>query len=169
VTTADFALRALYRALDQRRRERQLTWSALAAEVNRHRTTLRPIAVSTIKGLETKLNAEGDGILQMLLWLGRSPESFVPSIAHPDAERNRLPDLKRGQILRWDTPALYRALDLRRREDGLTWPDIARAVGSTPAMLANLQKGPRTNFPQVMRLVSWLDQPAVTFTRIAAW
>jgi hypothetical protein len=138
---SDFDVRALYDALDQRRRERQLTWSALAAEVNRHRTTLRPIAVSTIKGLETKLTAEGDGILQMLLWLGRSPESFVSFIADPDAERYRLPDLNRGQILRWDTPALYRALDHRRRNERLTWPDVARAVGFTPGMLTNLQKG----------------------------
>ena len=103
--TRDFDLRALYDALDQRRRERQLTWSALAAEVNRHGTTLRPIAVSTIKGLETTPQGEGDGILQMLIWLGRSPESFVPGTADSHAQRYRLPELKTGQILRWDAPA----------------------------------------------------------------
>jgi len=165
----DVDMRALCDALDERRRGRQLTWSALAAEVNRHRTTLRPIAVSTIKGFVTKREGEGDGVLQMLIWLGRPPESFVTGIADPDAERYRLPELKRGQILRWDTPGLYRALDRRRRDEALTWLDVARAVRFTPAMLTNLQGGPRIGFPRVMRPVRWLDQPAVTFTHIAAW
>src|SRR5262249_40487034 len=35
----DFDLRALYEALDARRRERALSWTAVAAEVNRFRTT----------------------------------------------------------------------------------------------------------------------------------
>ncbi len=39
----DFDLRALYEALDKQRRSRDLTWSALTAEVNRHRTRLRLI------------------------------------------------------------------------------------------------------------------------------
>jgi hypothetical protein len=163
----DFDMRALGGALDERRRERQLTWSALAAEVNRHRTTGRPIAISTITGLATTLEGEGDGMLQILVWLGRSPESFVTGIVDPDAERYRLPERKPGQILRWDTPALYRALDRRRREEALTWLDVARAVRFTPVM--NLRRGPRIGFPRVMRPVRWLEQPAVTFTRIANW
>jgi ribosomal protein L18E len=63
----DFDLRALYEALDERRRERNMSWIAVAEEVNRHRTKRRPIAVSTITGLRQKPAGEGDGILQMLL------------------------------------------------------------------------------------------------------
>ncbi len=168
--TADFDLRALYDALNEARRERSISWSSVAEEVNRCRTTLRPIAVSTITGLKTKALGEGDGILQMLIRLGRTPESFVPGIADASSDRYRLPDLTTGRILRWDTKALHAAVDAERRSKQLTWADVAREVGDfTPSMLTNLAKGPRIGFPRVMRLVRWLDQPAVTFTRIARW
>ena len=50
-----------------------------------------PIATSTITGLKDKAVGEGDGILAMLLWLRRTPESFVPGFEDADAERYRLP------------------------------------------------------------------------------
>jgi hypothetical protein len=110
--------------------------------VNGLRTRRRPIAASTITGLKQKPAGEGDGILQMLLW----------------------------QILRWDTQALFTALDEQRRERQLTWTEVAREVrGFTPGMLTNLSKGGRIGFPRVMRLVRWLDQPAAVFTHIADW
>jgi hypothetical protein len=167
---ADFDLRTLYDALDERRRARNLTWAAVAAEVNRHHTRLRPIAQSTITGLKDKPRGEGDSILQMLAWLGRTPESFVPGIPDADAPRFQLPQLAKGQILRWDTLALFAALDARRQERGQTWAAVAREFrGFTPGMLTNLAKGSRIGFPRVMRLVRFLGEPAVAFTRIAAW
>jgi len=166
----DFALRALYDALDAQRRERGMSWTAVASEVNRFRTTLRPIAVSTITSLREKPVGEGDGILQMLLWLGRTPESFVPSIPDADSAPYRLPALRTGQILRWDTRALFDAINAERARRQLTWTAMAREIrGFTPNMLTNLSKGGRTGLPHVMRMVRWLAQPAVTFTRIAAW
>ena len=167
-TKRDFSLRALYEALDEQRRQRQLTWADVARQVNRFRTTPRRIAASTITGLRDKRVGEGDGILQMLLWLGRTPESFVPGIAHASAERFRLPEVTDAQVLRWDTRALFHALDAQRRERQLTWAEVAREIGGfTPGMLTGLSKGGRVGFPPVMRLVRWLDRPAVTLTRIA--
>jgi len=169
-TTSDFDLQQLYHALDQRRRERGLTWTDVANEVNRRRTFRRPIAASTMTGLKAKDRAEGDGVLQMLIWLDRSPESFVARIADADSPRFRLPRLVSGQILRWDTQALFESLDARRRARGLTWADVAAELpGFTASMLTNLAAGPRIGFPRVMRLVSWLNKPAVTFTRIDRW
>jgi len=166
----DFNLRALYDAMDDLRRERGLSWAAVASEVNRFRTIRRPIGVSTITSLREKSAGEGDGILQMLLWLHRPPESFVPDIAEADSKQFRLPDLTRGQILRWDTQALFLALNAGRLERQLAWRDVAREVrGFTPGMLTNLSRGGRIGFPRVMRLVRWLGRPAVTFTRIAEW
>jgi hypothetical protein len=166
----DSGLRALYEALDERRQSRGLTWAALTAEVNRHRTQLRPIALSTITSLKDKRDAEGDAVLQMLLWLERTPESFMPDMVDRDAWRFQLPRLKTGQILRWNTAALHAALDAARREQRMTWTEVAEAVsGFTPAMLTNLASGPRIGFPRVMRLVRWLGQPAVSFTRVAQW
>ena len=88
---------------------------------------LRPIAVSTITGLRQKPIGEGDGILQMLLWLGRTPESFMPDIIDADVERFRLPDLTTSQILRWDTRALFQARVSRRRM-GRAGPQRSRLV-----------------------------------------
>jgi hypothetical protein len=165
----DFDLRALHEALDARRRERNMSWIAVAAEVNRFRTKLRPIAVSTITSLREKPVGEGDGILQMLLWLGRTPESFVPGIPAPDSAPYRLPELRTGQILRWDTRALFDAVNAERVTRQLTWTELARQIGGfTPSMLTNLSKGGRIGFPRVMRLVRWLGGPAVSFTRITS-
>lgn len=166
----DLDMRALYDALDEQRRARQMSWAAVAEEVNHRVTRPRPIAVSTITGLKEKAVGEGDGILQMLLWLRRTPESFVPGATDPRSDRFCRPDLTMGQILRWDTRALFAALDGRRRERELTWAAVARELrGFTPGMLTNLAKGGRVGFPRVMRLVRWLDQPAAAFTRVADW
>src|SRR6185295_3414637 len=75
----DFDLAALHHALDAQRQARGITWEKLVREINRNRASgVHPIARSTVAGLPTKAVAEGDGILQMLRWLNRSPESFVP-------------------------------------------------------------------------------------------
>jgi hypothetical protein len=50
--TEDFDLRALYEALDEQRVLRRLTWSAVAEQVSRRRTKLRPVAQSTITSLK---------------------------------------------------------------------------------------------------------------------
>jgi hypothetical protein len=148
-----------------------LSCSAVAGEVNRCRTTRRAIAASTITSLRLKPVGEGDGILQMLLWLGRTPESFVPDIADASSsERFRLPKLTDGQILRWDTRALFLALNAQRQDRQLAWAEVAREIrGFTPGMLTNLSKGERIGFPRVMRLVRWLGRPAAAFTRISDW
>jgi hypothetical protein len=166
----DFDLSALYNAIDARRQERQMTWSAVAQEINRYKTTLRPISLSTIKGLQHKAVGEGDGILQMLLWLGRSPESFGRNEITADREPFLLPNVTHEQILRWDTRLLFRAVNDQRQKKQLTWSQVSAEIGGwTPSMLTNLAKGGRTGFPRVMRVVRWLGQPAATFTRISFW
>lgn len=166
----DFDLRALYAALDEQRRSRDLSWASVAREVNGDRTGLpgpRAVAVSTITGLRTKAFVEGDGVLQMLLWLGRTPESFVPGAESAGAALSRVEPSK---ILRWDTPAIYAALDAKRTAESLTWSEAANRVGGvTAAGLTRLAKGGRIAFPQVMRIVRWLGKPAATFTRASSW
>lgn len=164
----DFSIRALYDALDEQRRARGLTWTAVTEQVNRGPRGPRSIAPSTLTRLKDGRVAEGDGVLQMLRWLGRSPESFLPD--HPDANaaRFQLPTVPDGKVLRWDTKALFSALDARRKELGLTWTALATEIGGfTPAMLTHLARGPRIGFPGVMRIVRWLGQPAAVFMRQA--
>lgn len=165
---ADFDLKALYDALDEQRRARELSWAAAVREINRSNGEGFLIATSTITGLKNRAVGEGDGILQMLLWLRRTPESFVPGFPDADAERFRLREPGKGQTLRWDTRGLYSALNAQRQARGMTWKDVAKQLGRfTASMLTNLANGGRIGFPGVMKIVGWLDQPAATFTRLS--
>ena len=168
MTNADFDLKALYDALDERRRSLDMSWAAVARAINRFEASIRPMATSTITGLATQAVAEGDGVLQMLLWLDRTPESFVAGFVGADAERYRLRRVENGGILRWDTKALHSAVDAQRQARGMTWKDVAAQIGGVaPASLTGLAKGGRTAFPGVMRIVRWLGQPASGFTRVS--
>jgi hypothetical protein len=113
--------------------------------------------------------AEGDGVLQMLLWLHRTPESFVPG--HPESENSnaRLPDVPAAKILRFDTRKLHAALEAQRAVRKLTWAQVGKEVGLSASSLMHLSKGGRTAFPQVMRIVAWLSRPAAHFTRVSDW
>lgn len=166
---ADFSLRALYEALDAQRRARGISWAQAAREMNERAMILNhrshPLSASTVKGVGTRSIAEGDGILQMLLWLGRTPESFVPG--HPESESLRagLPQVPTGCILRFDTKKIHAALDARRIERQMTWARVAREIGAGASSLTHLAKGGRTAFPQVMRILRWLGGTAAEFTR----
>jgi hypothetical protein len=124
IPDADFDVAALHSALDSRRSERGITWQAVAREVNRdgERDDVHPISPSTISGLKNKRwGVEADGVVQMLLWLDRTPESFVPGhpgVEHPDARLLRVGGQK---ILRFDVPSIYLRLDAERARRGLSW------------------------------------------------
>ena len=172
IPDADFDIAALSAALESRRLERGLSWTALAREIGRThgRDGPHPISPSTLSGLRKKhWGIEGDGVLQMLLWLDRSPESFVPGhpgATHPDA---RLPQAPAGKILRFDVSAIFARIEARREVLRLTWTQAAEDVGRfyNAGMLQNMRKQRRTAFPQVMRLARWLRCPAAALTRVA--
>jgi hypothetical protein len=172
IPDADFDIIALHQAIDAKRVERRLSWSAVAHEVNRagERNGPHPISPSTISGLKNRRwGVEGDGVLQMLLWLGRSPESFVPGhpgAMHPDAQ---LPPAVGDNILRFDVPSIYARLDARRLALGLNWSAVAEEVGRScnAEQLKSMRKQQRTGFPQVMRLARWLHCPAAHLTHLS--
>ena len=169
---ADFSVALLRGALDAERQRRQLSWAAATRQINRQDQGCvwkHPIAVSSVSkiGQNKSGMAEGDGVLQMLLWLKRSPESFVlPKIKAADSAMYALPTPVGNQILRWDTAALHAALDRKRIEMGVSWSDVASAIGAdcTAGGLMRLSNGGRTCFPRVMRLVLWIGRPAAEFT-----
>lgn len=147
---------------------RELSWAAVAREISRNPSYGHAGSTSTITGVKDRTVAEGDGVLQMLLWLHRTPESFIPGFEAADTECFQLPVPGEGQVLRWDAGQLYRALDTHRQALGLSWKETAGEIGGiSPGMLTNLAKGGRVGFPNVMRMVGWLGQPAVSFTRIS--
>ena len=168
---ADFSLRALFDALDEQRRSRNMTWAAVGREVRRFKLDTRPVATSTITSLQHKAVAEGDGVLQMLLWLGRTPENFVAGFPAANAERFQLKDPGSNRILRWNVAALHSALDAERTARGLTWTQVAEELGPgfSAGMLRHMSKGGRTGFPGVMRIVGWLGRPAASFIQPSYW
>ena len=163
-----FELTTLYAALDAQRESRGLTWTQAVREINAvGPTSIRQIAVSTVTGLPSKTLAEGDGVLQMLRWLKRSPESFLRDSS---ALTEELPEAKQEQVLRFDTPKLYEALNARRTGKGMTWPQVAGEIGGLrAASLTRYSKGGRTAFPEIMRICRWLGKPAATFVRVSSW
>jgi hypothetical protein len=116
----DFDLAALYTAPDEQRRARGLTWAGVTREINRPdaRPVLHPVSVSSVTGTSRGRGGEGNNVLLMLLWLNRTPESFVPGHPAPAAPGTLLPRPSADRHLRWDVPALHAALDAQRQEQG---------------------------------------------------
>src|SRR5262245_2032667 len=110
VTSDDFDLQALHAALDAERQARGLTWAEASRDIGAvgSRPAIHPIASSTIAGLRTKVLAEADGVLQMLRWLGRAPESFMTGVPASLAAAS-LPEAARSEVLRVDTRKLHGA------------------------------------------------------------
>lgn len=77
--SAVFDMDALHAALDDKRRSSGKTWAQVAREVGGvvPGSGKSGISASTLSGLHRRRAVEGDGVLQMLRWLGRSPESFL--------------------------------------------------------------------------------------------
>lgn len=127
--------------------------------------TARPVSASTITGTRHRKVVEGDGVLQMLRWLGRAPEEFVSGAEVDDPTTTALPAASPDQVLRWDAAALHRAVDERRAARGASWSQVALEVGCEPGSLRSLDRGGRVHFPLVMRIVGWVDRPAAEFIR----
>src|SRR5262249_40374128 len=151
-----------------RRRERGLSWTAATREINGRFQDIpasHPIATSTIKGLRDKAVAEGDGVLQMLIWLGRTPESVDVGSDYDHA--NAVLRKRADKRLRFDTKALHAALQVQRTARQMNWDTVARECGISKNTLLGLAKGERTGFPKVMRIVAWLEKPVAAFTRVS--
>lgn len=167
-TLHKFDLKQLHAALDSERGARGLSWVQLTAEINKpfEGTSSIPISVTTIRGMSAKSSVTSAVVLQVLRWMRRSPESFLAGReAAPGIEEAPI-DPGPSRILRFDTRALYAALDAERRERGLTWKQAAAELpGFSASMLTNLSAGPLIGFPRVMILTQWLRHPAMTFVR----
>jgi hypothetical protein len=89
-----FDLNELSRRIDDTRRERDLTWSEIAQQVD--------VATSTIRRFATASDAEADGVLALIGWLGVAPEQFV---IDSTISGTLLPSTREGMI-RVDMPLI---------------------------------------------------------------
>jgi hypothetical protein len=117
----DFDGRALFRAMDERRREQGLGWQGVADavwglshELNAAQLRSRPIAVSTIHRLEREGETTCQHALFCLRWLGRAPEDFLTGLVR-DVGSTALPACGPDWRLRWDVRGMGGVLDERRQ------------------------------------------------------
>jgi hypothetical protein len=163
---------ALCAALDEARIGRGLSWNDVVAQINAPFKFVPsiPINISTIRGMGGKASVTSAVVLQVLRWLGRSPESFLAGRSAPPIAAEALPDVGAQRILRFDTKAIHAALDDERRARGLAWRQVAAELpGFKEGMLTNLATGPAIGFPRVMRITQWLGRPAAEFVRGYDW
>jgi hypothetical protein len=163
-----FDMQGLYAALDAARRARGLSWTALVAEINKpfEGTPSIPISVSTVRGIGNKNSVTSAVVLQILRWLGRTPESFLIGSGTVPQASETLPDPGPVRILRFDTRAMHAALNAERLKRGMTWKQVAKELpGFSESMLTNLATGPLIGFPRVMMIPQWLGCSTATFVR----
>jgi hypothetical protein len=165
---------ALFNALEAKRTSQGLSWPQVADEiwnlsyVLNDRRHDHPISPSTIKNIQKRGTTSCQHALFFLRWLNRSPESFLPG-ASPD-QGPKLPDAGPDRRLRWDLHLLYDALNNRRQERKMTWPELAKAVRGTPSQLSGLRTVRfAIEIRLAMRIVQWVERPSTDFVYAAEW
>jgi hypothetical protein len=179
----DFDGVALFAALDARREELGLGWPgvareiwALSAELNSKRED-HPIAPATITGLGRRGSTSCQHALFFLRWLDRTPESFVAG--QGGAYGAPLPTAVDDRRLRWNlngdspprpVPSLYEAMNARRRQESLTWDELARLLHYRSNQLSGLRSVRfAISMRLAMRIAQWLERPAADFVYAAGW
>jgi hypothetical protein len=167
---------ALFSALDARRTELGLSWRQVAdqlwqlsSELNDRRHD-HPISPSTITKMADKPTTSCQHALFMLRWLDRNPESFLVGAPDGDDPRFALPRVGPDRRLRWSLKLLWACTDEKRREEGLTWSQLADLLECTPSQLTGLKTARfATGMGQAMRIVQWLGRPAADFVYPSRW
>ncbi|GAB2484035.1 hypothetical protein [Jatrophihabitans fulvus] len=165
---------ALIVALDAQRVARDLDWTQLAqamtdqsyalnAELGDHAMCPGALLRTTKRGTMSCQYA-----MQLLRWLGRPPEHFLTGPV-ADVGDTTLPTAGPDRRLRWNLPRLGRALDERRRADGLTWGALGEIFGVSPSRLSNLRTARLADMDLVMRVTQWLRRPSADFIEPAGW
>jgi hypothetical protein len=168
-----FDLSALADAIETERLARGITWKQLTDEVRPGppRPGDHPISASALSTMGRKARANSTIVLQVLLWLDRTPESFIRGRSSESRPDEILRPPSPGQILRFDVRALHAALEERRTERRLTWQQVADEMPRiSTSMLAGLPRGraawlPMVGFPEVATLTQWIGRPAASFVR----
>lgn len=68
-------------------------------------------------------------------------------------------------MIRFDAAALFAALDVARRERGLSWSQLAQETGVSATTIKRAKAGGRMEVDGVLALTHWLERPVEDFTR----
>jgi transcriptional regulator with XRE-family HTH domain len=66
---------------------------------------------------------------------------------------------------RFDSTALWRAMDVQRSAQGQSWNEVADAIGVSVATITRMRNGGRMEVDGMLAMVSWLGVPVETFVR----
>lgn len=116
-----FDLLGLSRWIDNARQDRHLTWAAISQEVG--------VATSTVRRFATASDAEADGVLALVGWLGVAPEQFVT-----DSKIAGMPLPSAGEgVIRVDMALVAELAAPSRRARPTTRTTIQRLVAAAQA------------------------------------
>ena len=66
---------------------------------------------------------------------------------------------------RFDSKALYEAIDEQRKTRGMTWSSVSREIGVSTSTITGTKKGGRMEVDGMLAMVHWLGVPVETFVR----
>jgi len=171
---SDFDAVALFEAMDAQRSAGGLSWREVANQiwelsaVLNERRSDHPISASTLTGIVKRRDCTCQHALFILRWLGSAPEQFVPGVRRNGDDA--LPVAGPDRRLRWNLKALYDALNTRRAQQGLSWPELAADLRCTSHQLTGIRTARYAiRMTLAMRIVMWLDRPASAFIYAAEW
>jgi hypothetical protein len=175
----EFDGRALYAALDARRRTEGLSWPGAATAIwdmapmlNATRDARglanHPISASTLHSLAKRGGTTCQHALFFIRWLDRTPESFLVGVGL-DAG-SPLPACGPDRRPRWDLKALHAGLNEARASRGATWAQTAQDLRCQPSQLTGLKTARfATDMGLAMRITQWVGRPAADFVDAARW
>ena len=79
--------------------------------------------------------------------------------------RDNFVRLGRHTVRRFDTRALYEALDHQRTARRLTWEAVAREIGVSATTIKRTRRGGRMEVDGMLAMVGWLGVPVEAFVR----
>ncbi len=66
---------------------------------------------------------------------------------------------------RFDSKALYQAIDTQRNTRGMTWTEVSKEIGVSTSTITGTKKGGRMEVDGMLAMVHWLGVPVETFVR----
>jgi hypothetical protein len=72
-------------------------------------------------------------------------------------------------MVRFDPPALFKAMDEQRKARGLSWQDVSRETGVSASTLLRTRQQGRFEVDGVLAMTGWLDRAIEDFTRRTAF
>lgn len=68
-------------------------------------------------------------------------------------------------MLRFDSRALFQAVDEKRRAQGMTWEQLSSEIGVSAATIKRTRDGGRMEVDGMLAIVRWLGTTVETFVR----